>query len=170
MSVLSYIILTLSGLGMSASAIGTALAVNGVWTIACQLLLLNRIRRYFGIALAFKILSFAWIPLWFMLPMLRSVLEATESPVSAQSVYDPVRFGEERGWATSIGVNLVLSFVSVIGMANSLLMVLVNFSCPDQTAYGAVNGISTAVGCMARVVGPSLVSAVSICCVVVSQG
>jgi hypothetical protein len=40
-------------------------------------------------------------------------------------------------------------------------MVIVNDSAPDRTALGGVNGISTAVGCMARVVGPSLVSAVS---------
>jgi len=153
--------LTDSGLGMSASAIGTALAVNGFWTIACQLLLLNRFRRYFGISLSFKILSFGWILVWVMLPLLRSVLEGTETPLPQASSYDPIRYPESRGWMTSIGVNLLLCFVSVVGMSNSLLMVLVNFSCPEKTAYGAVNGISTAVGCMARVLGPSLVSAVS---------
>lgn len=147
---------------MSASAIGTALAINGVWTIACQLLLLNRIRRYFGISRAFKILSFAWVPIWILLPMLRSVMEATETPIAPATVFDRVTYGDQRSWTTSICVNLVLSMVSIVGMSNSLLMVLVNFSCPDQTAYGAVNGISTAIGCMARVVGPSLVSAVSV--------
>lgn len=151
----------ISGLGMSASAIGTALAVNGIWTIMCQLLLLNRIRRYFGISRSFKILSFGWIPIWLLLPLLRSVLEASETPLPQENIFDPIKYPATRGWITSIAVNLLLSFVSVVGMANSLLMVLVNFSCPDQTAYGAVNGISTAVGCMARVVGPSLVSAVS---------
>ena len=55
---------------------------------------------------------------------------------------------------------MLLSLVTVVGMTGSLLMVLVNCSSPDRTALGAVNGISTAVGCMARVVGPSLVSAV----------
>lgn len=148
---------------MSASAIGTALAVNGLWTIACQLLLLNRIRRYFGISRSFKILSFGWLLIWLLLPMLRSVLEAAETPLARDNPLDPIHYPAERGWITSISVNLLLSFVSVVGMANSLLMVLVNFSCPDQSAYGAVNGISTAVGCMARVVGPSLVSAVSRC-------
>ena len=155
-------VLTCSGLGMSASAIGTALAVNGLWTIACQLLLLNRFRRYFGISLSFKILSFGWILVWTFLPLLRPVLEATETALPQASSYDPIRYPESRGWTTSICVNLLLSFVSVVGMSNSLLMVLVNFSCPEKTAYGAVNGISTAVGCMARVLGPSLVSAVSI--------
>jgi len=43
-------------------------------------------------------------------------------------------------------VNLVLSFVTFVGMTGSLLIVLVNFSSPDKTALGAVNGISTAVG------------------------
>jgi hypothetical protein len=73
----------------------------------------------------------------------------------------------------------MLSAVTVVGMSNSLLMVLVNYASPDRRALGAVNGISTAVGvssailmrtcckaladeqCMARVVGPSLASAVS---------
>lgn len=149
-----------SGLGMPASAIGTALAINGVWTIACQLLLLTRIRRRFGIARSFKILSFGWIPIWLMLPLLRSILEITETPLPQVDPYDPIRYPADRGWATSICVNLLLSLMSISGMSNSLLMVLVNFSCPEKTAYGAVNGISTAVGCMGRVVGPSLVSAV----------
>ena len=43
-------------------------------------------------------------------------------------------------------MNAVLSFVTIVGMNNSLLMVLVNYSSPDRTALGAVNGISTAVG------------------------
>jgi hypothetical protein len=33
-----------------------------------------------------------------------------------------------------------------VGLSNSLLMVLINFSSPDRSALGAVNGISTAVG------------------------
>jgi hypothetical protein len=146
---------------MSTSAIGTALAINGVWTIACQLLLLTRIRRRFGIARSFKILSFGWIPIWLLLPLLRRVLESTETPLPQDNPYDPIRYAADRGWTTSICINLLLSVMSISGMSNSLLMVLVNFSCPEKTAYGAVNGISTAVGCIGRVVGPSLVSAVS---------
>ena len=65
----------------------------------------------------------------------------------------------------------MLSFVTIVGMSNSLLMVLINFSSPDKSALGAVNGISTAVGvsspglayaddkCMARVLGPSIIGA-----------
>jgi hypothetical protein len=40
----------------------------------------------------------------------------------------------------------MLSFVTIVGLSNSLLMVLINFSSPDRSALGAVNGISTAVG------------------------
>lgn len=71
------------------------------------------------------------------------------------------RFSEHRGWILSIAVNLLLSYMTIVGMANSLLMVLINYSSPDKTALGAVNGISTAIGCMSRVLGPSSVSAVS---------
>lgn len=64
----------------------------------------------------------------------------------------------------------MLSFVTIVGLSNSLLMVLINFSSPDKSALGAVNGISTAVGvserrdhadeqCMARVLGPSSIGA-----------
>lgn len=154
---------------MSTSAIGTALAINGVWTITCQLLLLTRIRRYFGIARSFKILSFGWILIWLLLPLLRNILKAFETPLPRDNPYDPIRFPADRGWTTSICINILLSLTSIVGMANSLLMVLVNFSCPEKTAYGAVNGISTAVGCMGRVLGPSLVSAVSICSKVVAH-
>jgi len=42
-------------------------------------------------------------------------------------------------------VNLMLSFVTFVGMTGSLLMILVNYSSPDKTALGAVNGIATAV-------------------------
>ena len=46
----------------------------------------------------------------------------------------------------SFAINLMLSFVTVVGMANSLLMVLTNFSSPNRAALGAVNGVMTAVG------------------------
>ena len=140
---------------MSAPAIGTALAVNGFWSIACQLLLLTRIRRHFGLDTAYKLLTFGWILVWVLLPMLRSLLEAVETPL------DSDRYGDERSWIVTIAVNLMLSYVTFVGMTGSLLMVLINFSSPDKTALGAVNGIATAVGCMSNVMGPSLVSAVS---------
>lgn len=148
-----------NGLGMSASAIGTALSINGLWTIACQLLVLNRVRRLFGIARAYKVLSAGWLLIFFLLPLLRPVMEATETPIESDNEYDPVRYPASRGWITSICVNLLLCFVTLCGMGNSLLMVLINYSSPDKTALGAVNGIQTSIGCMARVAGPSLVSA-----------
>lgn len=149
------------GLSMAAPAIGTALAVNGFWTIACQLLVLNKLQRWLGLFTAYKLLTFGWIPIFLLLPRLRGLLEATETPLPKQDGDADwvVRYGSERGWWTSIGVNGMLSAVTVVGMSNSLLMVLVNYASPDRRALGAVNGISTAVGCMARVVGPSLASA-----------
>ena len=131
---------------MSASAIGTALSINGIWTIACQLLVLNRVRRLFGIARAYKVLSTGWLLIFFILPLLRPVMEATETPVESDNEYDPVRYPASRGWITSICVNLLLSFVTLCGMSNSLLMVLINYSSPDKTALGAVNGIQTSIG------------------------
>jgi hypothetical protein len=59
---------------------------------------------------------------------------------------DIIKFGETRGWITSIGVNMMLSFVTVVGMTGSLLMILTNYASPDRAALGAVNGIGTAVG------------------------
>ena len=60
--------------------------------------------------------------------------------------FDPIRYPETKSWMTSISVNLMLSFVTLVQMSGSLLMVLVNYASPDKTALGAVNGISTAVG------------------------
>ncbi|WVR05194.1 hypothetical protein IAU60_002206 [Kwoniella sp. DSM 27419] len=150
------------GLGMPAPAIGTAFAINGLWTIACQLLLLHRIRRWLGIAKGYKVLSIGWIFVWLFLPLLRNVMVATEDalpPDSSEFGTDKISYPEHRGWPTSICVNLYLSYVTVINMTGSLLMVLINLSAPDKTALGSINGIGTAVGCMARVIGPSLISA-----------
>jgi hypothetical protein len=130
---------------MSAQAIGYALALNGFWTVACQLLLLNRIRRWLGVATAYKCLTFGWIIVFLALPQLRQLLELTETPIPGDGS-GRVHYSETRGWATSIGVNVVLSFVTLVGMSGSLMMVLVNYSSPDRSALGAVNGISTAVG------------------------
>ena len=128
------------------TAIGYALAINGFWSIACQMLLLTRIRRLLGISLAYKLLSLGWILVWLLLPLLRNVLEATETPLPVVDDMDYIRYPAERGWWTAIAVNLMLSFVTFVGMSGSLLMVLVNMASPDKTAYGAVNGIGTAVG------------------------
>ncbi|RXK39482.1 hypothetical protein M231_03150 [Tremella mesenterica] len=148
-----------NGLGMSASAIGLSLAVNGFFTIICQLLVLNRLRRALGLAKAYRLLSALWIPVFLLLPLLRDILEATETSLPVIDPASEGQYSEIRGWTTSICVNLLLSYVTVCGMSGSLLMVFVNYSSPDRTALGAVNGITTAVGCMARVIGPSLVSA-----------
>lgn len=173
-------------LNIKTSAIGYALSINGIWTIACQLLLLNRLRRWLGVATAYKLLTFGWIVVYFLLPKLRDLLELLEIPLPDDGS-GRTRYSNTRSWGTAIGVNAVLSFVTVVGMNNSLLMVLVNYSSPDRSALGAVNGITTAVGvsnpyhlwtvlprqavehhsrltrqCMARVMGPSLASAVSL--------
>lgn len=131
---------------MSPSAIGTASALNGLWTIVVQLTFLNRIRRWLGISRAYKTLTFGWIIVWLLLPNLRTLLEISETPLPRENPQDPILYPEVRGWITSIGVNLMLSFVTIVGLSNSLLMVLINFSSPDRSALGAVNGISTAVG------------------------
>ncbi|WRT67192.1 uncharacterized protein IL334_004158 [Kwoniella shivajii] len=154
-----------NGLSMSASAIGTAFAINGLWTILCQIILLNRIRRWLGISLGYKVLTIGWIFVWLLLPTLRTILLATEDPLPSPNPStqfgsnDKLQFGETRGWIISISVNLYLSFVTIVNMTGSLLMVLINTSAPDKAALGAINGIATAVGCMARVIGPSLISA-----------
>ena len=126
------------------------MAINGFWSIACQLLFLTRIRRLLGITLAYKVLSFGWIIVWLFLPVLRPILQATETPLPQVNEYDPIRYPEARGWWTAICVNLMLSFVTFVGMTGSLLMVMVNYSSPDKTALGAVNGISTAVSVSIR--------------------
>ena len=135
-----------NGLAMSPAAIGTASALNGLWTVVAQLTLLGRIRRWLGISKAYKALTFGWILVWLLLPNLRTLLEWSETPLPQTNPHDPVLYPETRGWITSIGVNLMLSFVTFVGLSNSLLMVLINFSSPDKSALGAVNGMSTAVG------------------------
>jgi len=135
-----------NGLSMSPSAIGTASALNGLWTVVAQLTMLNRIRRWLGISRAYKTLTFGWIIVWLLLPNLRTLMEMTETPLPRNQPHEPLLYPPVRGWITSIGVNLMLSFVTIVGLSNSLLMVLINFSSPDRSALGAVNGISTAVG------------------------
>lgn len=137
--------LRIISLTIQTSAIGAALSINGLWTIACQLLLLNRLRRWLGVTTAYKVLTFGWMIVYLLLPRLRLLMEWSESPLPPDAS-GRTHYPDQRSWATSIGVNAVLSFVTVVGMNNSLLMVLVNYSSPDRSALGAVNGISTAVG------------------------
>lgn len=143
-------------LPLQASAIGIAMAINGIWTIACQVLFLNRLRRLLGVSLSYKLLSLGWPLVWFFMPLLRNVLTSTESPVpplqdvpdtkTSHHRYHPVIYPEERAWPTTICVNLYLMFATVVAMSSSLLMVLVNYASPDKTALGAINGIGTAAG------------------------
>lgn len=143
-------------LPLQASAIGIAMAINGIWTITCQILFLNRLRRLLGVSLAYKLLSLGWPLVWIFMPLLRNVLMSTESPLpplqdvpdtkTSHHRYHPVIYPEERAWPTTICVNLYLMFVTVVGMSSSLLMVLVNYASPDKTALGAINGIGTAAG------------------------
>ena len=81
-----------SGLSMSAAAIGTAFSINGLWSITAQVLFLTRIRRYLGIARAYKVLSVGWVAVWLLLPQLRTLLEAVEEPLERENPYDPIRW------------------------------------------------------------------------------
>lgn len=49
------------GLGLSPSIIGTAMALQGLWSIVCQLGFLNRIRRRFGMALSYQMLNTSYV-------------------------------------------------------------------------------------------------------------
>lgn len=49
------------GLGLSPSIIGTAMALQGLWSIVCQLGFLNRIRRRFGMALSYQLLNTSYV-------------------------------------------------------------------------------------------------------------
>lgn len=46
-------------------------------------------------------------------------------------------------------------------MSNSVSMVVVQLACPDKRAIAGLNGVSTCVQCLSRVIGPWLVSSVS---------
>ncbi|WWC89979.1 uncharacterized protein L201_004909 [Kwoniella dendrophila CBS 6074] len=147
-----------NGLAMSTPAIGGAFAINGLVTILVQLILLKRIKKWLGITLGFKVLSFGWIFVWLLLPPLRTILLNTETPISTTSEGHLV-FGEIRKWPITIFINLYLCFCTIVNMTGSLLMVLINTCSPNKNSLGAINGIMIAVGCMAKVTGPSLISA-----------
>ena len=132
--------LTISGLGMPASSIGTALAFNGVWAVTCQLLFLKRIRHRFGVILSYQLLNAGWILAWPFVPLLHKVLLATESPQSDGT------YSNQRGRWLWLALAAQLGFTTFIGMASSLQMVIVNTAAPDRNSLGAVNGLSTSVG------------------------
>jgi hypothetical protein len=46
---------------MSPATIGTALALQGFWSIVCQLAFLNRIRMRYGVAKAFQMLNTGYV-------------------------------------------------------------------------------------------------------------
>jgi hypothetical protein len=50
---------------------------------------------------------------------------------------------------------------SCTGMSHSVSMVVVQLACPDKRAIAGLNGVSTCVQCLSRVIGPWLVSSVS---------
>ena len=52
---------SLSGLGMSPSAIGTALSIQGVWSVVCQLTFLSKLQRKYGSVRAFQRLNAGWV-------------------------------------------------------------------------------------------------------------
>ncbi|KAJ9103232.1 hypothetical protein QFC21_002655 [Naganishia friedmannii] len=140
------------GLGLTPGIIGTALAIQGLWSIVCQLAFLNRIRMRYGIAKAYKLLNTGYILVFLTLPLLRTVVLLTEGEHAGEG-------DEPRGWCTWISLMLWLALSTYVGMANSLSMVIVNMCVPDRNSLGAINGISTAAGCLARVLGPSVMSA-----------
>lgn len=132
--------LTFRGLGMPASSIGTALAFNGVWAVTCQLLFLKRIRHRFGVILSYQLLNAGWILAWPFVPLLHKVVLATESPQADG------KYSNQRGRWLWLALAAQLGLTTIIGMASSLQMVIVNTAAPDRNSLGAVNGLSTSVG------------------------
>ncbi len=121
---------------MSPSAIGTALALQGAWSIFCQLAFLGRLRRRWGVAKAYKILNSGFILLFLSLPLLRVVVVHTEGVHAGES-------GEARGFWTWLSILSWLAVSTFFGLSNSFSMVLVNMAAPDKGALGALNGLST---------------------------
>jgi len=118
------------------------------------------LQRALGLAWAYRLLTAGWVLSWLALPRLRDVLERWEPRIHPDT--DPEgAFGAVRGWPVTLAVNALLCWTAIVQLNFSLLMVIVNNSAPDRSALGAVNGISSAVGCLAKMLGPSAVSAVS---------
>ncbi len=103
-------------------------------------------------AKAYKILNSGFILLFASLPLLRVVVIHTEGLHAGEQ-------GESRGFLTWTAVLAWLALSTFFGLSNSFSMVLVNMASPDKGALGALNGLSTSLQCLARVLGPSTVSA-----------
>jgi hypothetical protein len=121
---------------MTPSAIGTALACQGAWSIVCQLVFLGRLRRRWGVAKAYKILNSGFIFLFLSLPLLRVVVINTEGVHAGEN-------GETRGIWTWLSILSWLAISTFVGLSNSFSMVLVNMAAPDKGALGVLNGLST---------------------------
>lgn len=125
---------------MTPGAIGTALAFQGLWTIICQLWLLGKFRRRFGIANSYKILNAGFTFVFLTLPLLRTVVVAAEGVHAGEDAEKP------RAVVTWIAIMSWLFLSSVVGMSNSFAMVVINMAAPEKEALGALNGISVAIG------------------------
>jgi hypothetical protein len=121
---------------MTPSAIGTALALQGAWSIVCQLAFLGRLRRRWGVARAYKILNSGNIIIFGTLPLLRLIVVHSEGLHAGEN-------GETRGFLTWLSILSWLGMSTYFGLSNSFSMVLVNMAAPDKGALGALNGIST---------------------------
>ncbi|KAH8087430.1 putative MFS transporter [Filobasidium floriforme] len=141
------------GLGMTPSAIGTALSIQGLWSVVCQLTFLSKMQRKYGTVLAFQRLNAGWVLVFLTLPLVRVVAVFSEGQHAGEN-------GESRSWLMWIALMAWLALSTFIGMSHSVSMVVVQLACPDKRAIAGLNGVSTCVQCLSRVIGPWLVSSV----------
>jgi hypothetical protein len=117
-----------SGLGMTPSAIGTALSVQGLWSVVCQLTFLSKMQRKYGTVLAFQRLNAGWVSVrwrhcvrvvvltkiifqvlvFLTLPLVRVVAVFSEGQHAGEN-------GESRSWLMWIALMAWLALSTFIG-------------------------------------------------------
>ncbi|SJX63801.1 uncharacterized protein SRS1_14547 [Sporisorium reilianum f. sp. reilianum] len=135
-----YTSLAHGGLSLSASDIGTVLAVNGCFTILIQLVLFPTLERRLGGPQRVYVRVTACLPLLWLCFPLAHVLAALHPA--------------HKAWPTSaLLVSIVLKGVSNMSIVCSNL--LVNNAAPSRASLATLNSVSQMAGCLTRTVGPT---------------
>jgi hypothetical protein len=97
-----------SGLGLTPSAIGTALSIQGVWSVICQLVFLSKMQRKHGSVRAFQRLNSGWVLVFLTLPLVRIVTVMAEGEHAGEK-------GESRSWIMWAALLAWLALSTFIG-------------------------------------------------------
>ncbi|KAL4066073.1 major facilitator superfamily domain-containing protein [Scleroderma yunnanense] len=133
--------ITMGGLGLNPSVIGTILALTGLGNGVFQILFFARLHDWLGAKILFLVTSLSFLPGIVLLPIINRVAQV---------------YGLNRLIWLLFGIQILLTMFA--NFSFGVIFIYINASAPNRASIGATNGIAQMIVSVMRAIAPAAVN------------